>query len=408
MTYFDIGQQALPGNIWDMSQSDILAVGAFAGHSVIEETMKKYRAQWEQWSRFISRMGMPDPYLRGATPDQKLKLYMNYVRLKYLAGDRDRKATDSSGIKKFLTMDFQNTDWLDSTAASAVRRACKRTPEENRERVRNKGDHDKKPIWWELLQSVRDDLWSPGDWSHEHIDNKMVSINIWFSYDLGTRGGETSQATKDPKHTILNEDVVFWLYNPVYIEGKETKALRAGSDLMRSLVTPSNVEHIEVKAVTHKTGLIRAQKIVGRRSPEEITLLEDLVSWCINSGAGPQEPVFSRVTWFPRKREPTFKLCKPSMIARVIKGYAELAGLDPDEFGTHSLRHGMVTQMHAFGMTIQETNARGNYARESTLTQTTYNGDDTGRGPLAASTSGTGRRVGVKDIERQMSVPYQS
>lgn len=132
-------------------------------------------------------MRMPDPYLRGASTDQKLKLYMNYVRLKYLAGERDRKATDSSGIKKFLTMDVQNTDWLDSTAASAVRRACRRTPEENREMVRWRVSQEKKPIWWELLQSVRDDLWSPGDWSYEHIDNKMVSNNIWFSYDLSTR-----------------------------------------------------------------------------------------------------------------------------------------------------------------------------------------------------------------------------
>ena len=91
-----------------------------------------------------------------------------------------------------------------------------------------------------------------------------------------------------------------------------------------------------------------------------------------------------------------------------MMGYAELAGLDPKEFGTHSLRHGMVTQMHAFGMSLQETNARGNYARYSTLALTTYNGDDTGRGPLAASAAGTGRRVGVKDIERQMSVSYDT
>ena len=391
-----------------MDQNAVGAVGVFASHSVIGDTMRKYKTQWEEWSKFIVNMRMPDPYLREASTDQKLKLYMNYVRLKYLAGERDRKATDSSGIKKFLTMDLQNTDWLDSTIASAVRRACRRTPEENREMIRGRVGQDKKPIWWELLQTVRDDLWSPGDWSYLHIDNKMISMNIWFSYDLGTRGGETNQGTREAKHTILNQDITFWLFTPINVGGESRQAIRAGTDLMRNLVTVSNVQSIEVKAVTHKTGLIRAHKIVGRRSQEEVTLLEDLVTWCLRSGAGANDPVFSRVAWFPNKKAPSLKMCKPSMISSVIKSYAALAGLDPTEFGTHSLRHGMVTQMHAFGMSREETNARGNYARDSTLTQTTYNGDDTGRGPLAASAAGLGRRVGVKDIERQMSVPYDT
>ena len=97
-----------------------------------------------------------------------------------------------------------------------------------------------------------------------------------------------------------------------------------------------------------------------------------------------------------------------SMVSEVIKGYAELAGLDPKEFGTHSLRHGMVTQMHAFGIELQETNVRANYGLDSTLALTTYNGDDTGRGPLAAHASGKGRRIEAVDVRRQMRVPYSS
>lgn len=137
-------------------------------------------------------------------------------------------------------------------------------------------------------------------------------MNIWYSCDLGTRGGESNQGTKEAKHTILNQDVTFWLFMPVSVGGESRQAIRAGTDLMKNLVTVDNVQSIEVKAVTHKPGLIRAHKIVGRRSQEEVTLLGDLVTWCLRSGAGSNDPVFSRVTWFPNKKVPSLKMCKPS------------------------------------------------------------------------------------------------
>jgi hypothetical protein len=136
-------------------------------------------------------------------------------------------------------------------------------------------------------------------------------------------------------------------------------------------------------------------------------LLEDLVEWMLHSGAGPQEPLFSRYTQFPRKPR-MFKACTPGMVAVVIKKYIADAGLDPDEFSIHSLRKGCITQLNADGIGREEANARGNYAKDSTLVQTIYNGNDTGRGPLASSSSGIGRRVGVKDVRRQMGAAYEA
>jgi hypothetical protein len=73
-----------------------------------------------------------------------------------------------------------------------------------------------------------------------------------------------------------------------------------------------------------------------------------------------------------------------------------------------SLRKGCITQMNVFGVGLEETKARGNYSRASVMVQTVYNQNDTGRGPLAASSSGVGRRVGVEDARKQMEAAYEA
>jgi hypothetical protein len=95
------------------------------------------------------------------------------------------------------------------------------------------------------------------------------------------------------------------------------------------------------------------------------------------------------------------------MVTNVLKEILEEAGLDPAEFAFHSLRRGSVTQMNAHGIGREEANARNNYAKKSIMVQAVYNSNDTGRGPLASSNSGIGRRVGAKDIQRQMGVAYE-
>jgi hypothetical protein len=122
-------------------------------------------------------------------------------------------------------------------------------------------------------------------------------------------------------------------------------------------------------------------------------------------GTGPEDPLFSRYTQFPGKPR-MMKVCTRKLVASTIKTYVASAGLDPVEFTSHSLRKGCVTQLNAHGIAREEANARGNYSKSSVMVQTVYNLNDTGRGPLASSSSGIRRRVGVKDVRRQMGVEY--
>jgi hypothetical protein len=177
--------------------------------------------------------------------------------------------------------------------------------------------------------------------------------------------------------------------------------------MYRQHVVASNVASCNVWAITHKTGLIRAGKMIEARTEEEELLLMDLVDWVHHSGAGPGDPLFSRYTQFPGKPRAK-KVCTPKMVIKVLKAMVLEAGLDPDEFSLHSLRKGCATQLNAHGIGLEEANARGNYARDSRMVQTVYNSNDTGRGALSSSSSGIGRRVGAKDVSRLGGVAYDA
>jgi hypothetical protein len=47
--------------------------------------------------------------------------------------------------------------------------------------------------------------------------------------------------------------------------------------------------------------VIHAGKMIETRTDEEELLLMDLVEWVHHSGAGPEDPIFSRYAQFPRK-----------------------------------------------------------------------------------------------------------
>jgi integrase len=124
--------------------------------------------------------------------------------------------------------------------------------------------------------------------------------------------------------------------------------------------------------------------MIEARTEEEELLLTDLVEWVHNSGAEPQDPLFSRYTQFPGKPR-LKKICTPKMVVKVLKALVKETGLDPDEFSLHSLRKGCATQLDVHGIGLVEANARGNYARDSRMVRTVYNGNDTGRGALLSS-----------------------
>jgi hypothetical protein len=373
--------------------------------------MTKYQYGWRDWCGFVNQQGRTDHYMKSASRHSKVRQLVNFFRERYGRGLREKQATGvGAAIRKFFEVALQDTEWLDDPQVKIARRACRRSALENRAYVRSRAGRDKKPIWYELVTRMREEYWEGKDYSCDNIDSKMVAPNAMFSYDLALRRGESNiTGDANESHTLLNEDLTFILREPVDVGGggDMRSSMRGGSAVFRQHVVAANVIGCNVWGVTHKVGLIRAGKMIEARTEEEELLLMDLVDWVLHLGLGPEDPVFSRYTQFPGKPRMK-KVCIPSMVVKALKALVKDAGLDPKEFSLHSLRSGCATQLNAHGIGQEEANARGNWAQGSTMVQTVYNGNDTGRGALSSSSSGIGRRVGVKDVSRLGRVAYDA
>jgi hypothetical protein len=94
------------------------------------------------------------------------------------------------------------------------------------------------------------------------------------------------------------------------------------------------------------------------------------------------------------------------MVTEAIKEEVVSQHLPPVLFSFHSLRKGAVTHMKALGVSRDETRARGNYSDNSVMTDTVYNYNSSGTGPLGAMAGKRGREPTREDIERAIPVAY--
>jgi hypothetical protein len=404
-----ISQASLKEILADPEEMAIL--NKFLGASVTVRTMAGYEREWRTWVEFVARKSQrthADPYLRDCSDKTKVLMICHLFEERHRAGKREKAATGiTAAIRKHFALALEETVWMDAQAIAVGRKACKRTSQENREYVKSGSGRARLPVWFALIEYLREDLWLDRGFGPDHIDSKMTYITAMFGFDMALRAGEATHIGGGAEeHTIKCEDVVVHLVSPVAYEGESRYSLRGGTMAFSHSVDPANVRMVEICALTHKPGVINTTKQIKRSSEEEEEFLEDLISFMKWSGATSQEPLFSRRATAANGKV-RHKICRARMVTEALKAEVTRQGLDPTLFSFHSLRKGAVTLMKALGVSREETLARGNYSRGSVMIDTTYNYDSSGTGPLGAMGGGRGRAPSREDITRKMAVPYQ-
>ena len=375
-------------------------------------TLKGYEPGWRDWLGYLQSdavEGAFDPYLKRVSTEGKVMLLAGFFSARYETGCREKQAHGvGAAVRKFFVLERQDTAWMDDAILSAARTACRRTADENREHTKKGKGKDKLPVWQALLETMRERRWVDQPMTTAGLDSMMTYITAMYVFDIAARGGEAAHISKDSEdHTIMAEEVMFYLSEAVDADGVSTQRLRGGTKALRT-VSVEKVLACEAGAMHHKRGKIHTTKLVGRRSTEEAQLLEDLFKWVVVSGIKCQDNLFSR--WACDKRSKVWrnKKCTSQMVVSVLKETIREEGLDPALFAMHSLRKGAITQMQACSVPIEQIRARGNYSKESAVPSTTYNFASKGPGPLAIN--GTSRlQVPTKeDIAKLMPVPYES
>jgi hypothetical protein len=223
---------------------------------------------------------------------------------------------------------MEETVWRNAAAIGRGRKAYKRTPQENREYIKAGLGRARPPVWFALIEQLREDLWLNRGFGPADIDSKMTYITTVFGFDVAMRAGEATHIGGGAEdHTIKCEDVVLHLTVPVAYEGVSHLRLRGGTWMVRDLVSPGNVRMVEICALTHKPGVINTTKEIKRDSEEEEEFLEDLVHFMKHSGATSQEPLVSRGATEPNGTV-RHKVCRARMVTEALTAEVTRQGSD--------------------------------------------------------------------------------
>jgi hypothetical protein len=181
-------------------------------------------------------------------------------------------------------------------------------------------------------------------------------------------------------HCVRTDDLTFT------VESEGRVATIAGSglaalDLHLSAVGMLQITECRVRTVSSKGKLTAKDTLVGRRSPEETTFLNDIVMmFVVHGGARGKEDLMSC------ERPDVSRLVLSSRAVRdELKATAKEEGLPEMYFSSHSLRKGAITHMRALGASEDEGRERRYFAVGSTVMNSTYDYAVTGLAPSASN-----------------------
>jgi hypothetical protein len=186
----------------------------------------------------------------------------------------------------------------------------------------------------------------------------------------------------------------------IVVSGQEVFTLAGGSAILGQLEV-DRIAAIEVRASSHKCGAIAVGKVkvIGRNSPEEIQLLEDLFLFHVKSGARKDDIFCSRPELIVDGKVVRGKVVTRRMVTDAIQKVAEGMGLPGDRFASHSMKRGGQTDMYAGGASMEECNARGNYAKGSMVGSRVYDFSRSAAGSYGMRAEGVAF-MGLDEIRR--------
>ena len=346
----------------------------------------------------LDDFGEEDPFLRGWQETDKPAILCLFLSGRHEEGLRGKQATAvTAGVRYHFMKAHVPATFMESTIMTAARTACRPSAAE----LRKKKDQGPRPavkvaLCESALMKMRAVLWEGRGWGVADIDKRMSYIGCLYGYDMSARVSEyTANEVGHEDHCVRAGDILF--------EMRDGRKVIGGSDYFRgaAIDLAGQVQGCWVQSASHKTGTRVKAKFIGRRSVEEAQFLEDLFEWNARSGVNSADRLLTRYLTSVEGTT-TVKHLTGRMVRDEVKAAAELEGLDPLFFSSHSLRKAAITHMRTQGVTDTDMRDRANYAAGSEVMSMSYDYSTAGQGPLSSNSLTTGRRHGVEDVRRYL------
>jgi hypothetical protein len=385
-------------------------LGKFIAGMVAGSTAKRYRSGWTHWNDYLRSLSSPgdklDPYLQKAADDKERACRVGlFLKDRYeVKGLRDRAATGViAHIRYHFSIALHPTEFFDTQIITGVRKACRMTTAELKQKRNNNKATTKLPVCEDILYVIRAKLFEGNPWTSIHLDNRMTYMGAMWGFDVGVRIGEMTAPEKGcTDHNIRADEIVFILSTPIEQNGENVFRLRGG-DKRLAEQTKNNILMCDVQASSHKMGSLKKTKCIGRRSFEESQWLDDVIQWTVKADLTGSDPLFSR----PSNRPPgSRKFLTGKMVRTAVKDAVASVGLPPIFFSGHSLRKAMYTHMRAAGCSVDDRRDRGNYSENSKVGDQVYDYAGAGHGPLSSNSLIGGFKPNVENCKRYVPASY--
>jgi hypothetical protein len=380
-----------------MSSESRQELSTFISKSVLPQTSQVYSKDFAAWQEFVKvETGSDDPFLTGVADDDRASLVCLMMLRRHQSGKRGKAATAfTAAIRLTFARMMLSTTFLDSAIIATARTSCLMKPDELRAK-KDKGHpvSVKLPVCQDMLFDMKQRLVREGDFTDEGMRGRATALGATFGYEMAGRIGEYTHSERNQvNHCVRVDDVTFAVEVKGTINNIPGSGL-ADLKLVDSVEGRLAILECRVRAVTSKGKVVVKPKLIGRRSPEEATFLDDLASWLVHSGTTGKDELFSF-----RKRDGKIAVLTGRTIRDELKRTCEINKLPPDYFSSHSLRKGAITHMRAQGATEDDRRDRGNYSAGSNVRNSTYD-YATGLGPLGSNSLEGGHRFDKSDLQR--------
>ena len=377
---------------------------------VLEKTAREYQLEWDKlWVPFIAELNScgdsRDVFLRSAeNNDVRVKVICLFIASRYNKGLRGTQVTGILGaIRHIFVVAGVCTRFMDDDRVGASRKGCVLRAADLRKKRESHKEHSALPMPQEMLTTIRDVNWEGLSWSTAgDLDKRAAYLGNALSFDMALRvGSYTKREPRGEDHCIKSQDWCFVLLPEGVTNEDETKErimLKVGDEL-KSIDT-RRVVAMDLMQVSVKGGENHSVKSIGRRSPSESQLLDDMVAWAQKSGVMLGEDFFTR-----RSRDKRGNLISRSLLAKDVttakRVAAESLGLSERFNLPHGNRKGGISQMASCGVERRDILSRSNHSAQSNTSERIYQYRMSGPGALAVERLGSGNvALSVADCKR--------
>ena len=366
---------------------------------VLEKTAREYQLEWDKlWVPFIARLSSCessiDVFVRSAENDDiRVKVICLFIASRYNKGLRGTHVTGVLGaIRHIFVVMGICTRFMDDNKVSAGRKGCILRAADLRKKRESHKEHSALYNTQETLTTIRESYWEGLNWSTAcDLDKRAAYLGNDLSFDMALRVG--SYTRKEPRredHCIKSQDWCFILLPKGITDENETKervVLKVGEEL--KTIDVGRVVALDLMQVSVKGGENHSVKSIGRRSPSESQLLDDMVACAQKSCLMSGEDFSTRRTLDKRGNVISRSLLAKDVIT-AKRLAAESLGLSGRFNLTHGNRKGGISQMASCGVERRDLLNRFNHSAQSSTSERVYQYQMSGPGALAVG----GLRVG--------------